>query len=463
MMKKRPLNRSITLAAVIFFAVLTAVLSFATYQLYTRTMYDRYQKQMASIVTYVESYIDKDDLSECSRTYVESEKYKDLQALLDRIVDTYEDLHYIYVMQVLDPETNDVSVIEICTGNSTYEKENEPDMVLHLGDGEADWYDKETVEKFYAIEQGDKDVYIFNPSQWGVDYTLCRPLVDSEGNHFAMLCVDVGVDEIRKVIYETVFFNITMIIFFGVISIIALLWWLRDNVTMPLNKLEKSVTDFAEQSAGRKDPDDLKYSAPDFNVQNEVKSLSDSVTKLSENMKEYVKEKLTAEDQKKGLQTQAYTDALTKVKNRTAYNKNEETLNKDISEGTAQFGIVMVDVNDLKTMNDKYGHEHGNDLIIGVSDMICQIFKHSPVFRVGGDEFVAVIRGQDYNNREELVQELKRRYAESSAKENCDPWKRYSAAVGLAVYQNGDDVEAVFNRADQAMYKTKVEMKAERE
>ncbi|MBQ3281272.1 MAG: GGDEF domain-containing protein [Eubacterium sp.] len=461
-MKIRPLNRSITIVTIIFVILLTAVLSFGTYHLFTRTMYDRYKKQMASIVTYVQSYIDDDDLSECADTYEESEKYKELQELLDRIVDNYEDLHYIYIMQVLDKDAP-VRVIEVCTGNSTYEKENEPEMVLHLGDGEADWYDAETAEQFWQIEQGDKDVYMFEDSEWGTDYTLFRPLVDSSGKHYAMLCVDVGVDEIRNVIHRTIYITIALIVVGGLLFIIAMLFWSRVNIIDPIDKLEKSVTDFAEQSAGRKDPEDLIYAAPDLKVNNEVRKLSDAVTTLSVNMKEYIKDKLEAEHEKKDFQAKAYRDALTNVKNRAAYQKKEETLVSAIASGDAEFGIVMVDANNLKYINDKYGHEHGNELIIGVCNTICQVFKHSPVFRVGGDEFVAVIRGQDYDNREELVAELRRIYRENAEAADREPWERCSAAVGLAVYEKGDSAASVFNRADQEMYKEKVRMKAERE
>ena len=179
-------------------------------------------------------------------------------------------------------------------------------------------------------------------------------------------------------------------------------------------------------------------------------------------MKEYIKDKLEAEDEKKDFQSKAYHDALTNVKSRTAYQKKEETLVAAIANGNAEFGIVMVDVNGLKAINDKYGHEFGNKLIIGVCNIICEVFQHSPVFRVGGDEFVAVIRGQDYNNREELVGRLKHIYEENAGNMAVQPWERYSAAVGLAVYEKGDSAASVFNRADQEMYKEKVAMKAER-
>lgn len=96
--KIRPLNRSVTIVCVAFFALLCVVLSVATYRIYTTTMYDRFQKQLKSIVTYIEGHIDNDDMAECARTYVESEKYKEFQTFFDDMIDRYTDVHYLYIM-----------------------------------------------------------------------------------------------------------------------------------------------------------------------------------------------------------------------------------------------------------------------------------------------------------------------------------------------------------------------------
>ena len=58
-------------------------------------------------------------------------------------------------------------------------------------------------------------------------------------------------------------------------------------------------------------------------------------------------------------------------------------INDDIKEGTAEFGIIMMDLNNLKYVNDNYGHERGNDYIFGSCRLLCEIFAHSAVYRVG--------------------------------------------------------------------------------
>ena len=124
---------------------------------------------------------------------------------------------------------------------------------------------------------------------------------------------------------------------------------------------------------------------------------------------------------------------------------------------TAEFALVMVDMNGLKGINDTYGHDHGDLYIVGTCHMACEVFKHSPVYRVGGDEFVIVLKGSDFHDREALAEELRNRFKALEGDTSCKPWERYSAAVGVAVYdpQVDTSVDDVLHRADGAMYEDK--------
>lgn len=464
----RPLNRSIAFVSAVFFTLLCIVLSAATYHIYSNSMYERYRKELSSVVTYFEERIDHDDMAQCAKTYVESEKYRETQAMFDSFIDSFEDIHYLYLMDA-NTEQEHPRLIELCTANSTWEKEHEPENVLHLGDWEEDWYPEDTVWNFVRIQRGDEDVYFLNPSQWGVDYTLARPVKDSQGNHYGILCADISVKELRATIYRNIYINIAVIVLAGIAFIVLLLLWMRVNVVVPLKKLEQSLADFARRSSGRRDPKELIYNPPEIHTRNEVQSLAEEVLKLFVDMQEYVQWLMAAEDQTRGLRAHvskmksiAYRDSLTKVKNKTAYDKKVQALSWDIVNKIARFAIVMVDLNNLKLINDRYGHEHGNEYITGACGIICDIFDSAQVYRVGGDEFLAVLQGKDYEDREALCQELRTLFARSAGAEDAEPWLRYSAAVGMGVYESGDDVEAVFTRADQEMYKAKTEMKAHR-
>ena len=158
-------------------------------------------------------------------------------------------------------------------------------------------------------------------------------------------------------------------------------------------------------------------------------------------------------------QERANRDSLTGVKSKHAYTEAERSLNESIESGQATaFAMVLCDVNGLKEVNDSLGHAAGDALIRSASMQICNIFAHSPVYRYGGDEFVVILRGRDYENREALLARLG---SENSAH------AQFGGAViacGLAEFAPGQDAEvaSVFDRADAAMYENKKLLKARR-
>ena len=93
--------------------------------------------------------------------------------------------------------------------------------------------------------------------------------------------------------------------------------------------------------------------------------------------------------------------------------------------------------------------------------MVCTVFKHSPVFRVGGDEFVAILKGHDLEHREELRDQFKNELAALHDDNNLQPWERISAAIGIGLYDASTDKTAadVFKKADDLMYEDKKKMK----
>lgn len=164
------------------------------------------------------------------------------------------------------------------------------------------------------------------------------------------------------------------------------------------------------------------------------------------------------------LEEKSVTDALTGLRNRAAYDSVVKDLDWEIESGEAEFGIAMIDLNYLKRVNDTYGHDKGNIMIKKCCQMVCDVFKHSPVFRIGGDEFVVILRGHDYEHIEELYAEMKtcmKTWEEDATLKN---WEKVSAAFGYACFdpERDSNADAVFKRADKAMYLNKKEMKAVR-
>ena len=97
--------------------------------------------------------------------------------------------------------------------------------------------------------------------------------------------------------------------------------------------------------------------------------------------------------------------------------------------------------------------------------IVCKSFAHSPVFRIGGDEFVVILENEDYDDAEKIVDKFTGILGEIKQDDSLEPWEKVSAAIGWTRYDpdKDDDVESVFKRADNMMYENKKAMKAERE
>lgn len=161
------------------------------------------------------------------------------------------------------------------------------------------------------------------------------------------------------------------------------------------------------------------------------------------------------------LSHQAFRDGLTKVGNRAGYLVAEKDLQLQIDAGEpVEFALLVVDVNGLKTVNDALGHETGDLLIQNTSQRIHEICGRSPVFRIGGDEFVAVLTGVDYEQRGQLLSELRRESLPGVSKQQVEMGLT-SMAFGMAEFDREADrtVAEVFARADKAMYACKKQMK----
>lgn len=156
-------------------------------------------------------------------------------------------------------------------------------------------------------------------------------------------------------------------------------------------------------------------------------------------------------------------DALTAVKNRIAYENYIKQLDEQIeNDNIDDFAIVMFDVNSLKVINDEYGHDMGDIYLKNSCKLICNVFKRSPIFRIGGDEFIAILLDEDMRMKAELLKAMKIKM-ETLKSSKANPWEKVSIASGIAEYNKESDcsVKDTIKRADQLMYENKKLMKQE--
>ncbi len=157
-------------------------------------------------------------------------------------------------------------------------------------------------------------------------------------------------------------------------------------------------------------------------------------------------------------QIEANVDALTGIKNRHAYLLAEERLNAQlVGHPEKKFAVTILDVNDLKKINDVQGHNAGDEYLREACKIICRTFRHSPVFRIGGDEFAVLSQSEDYDRIDELIREMNERNREAIRTDGI------VIACGMAKRRDDDTVAPVFERADRQMYDDKSRLKSEAE
>ena len=186
----------------------------------------------------------------------------------------------------------------------------------------------------------------------------------------------------------------------------------------------------------------------DYEKDDEVGRLTKTFQRLTAHMRDNIS----------NLNRQVFVDALTHVKNQGAFSVAVDRLQGEINNGSdpIQFAIGVFDCDELKAINDKYGHDKGDIYLKTASNVICNTFNHSPVFRIGGDEFTVILRNESYLNMDSLIEQFEQAVDEiNGSAENR--WEQAHISMGIASYDKEKDrsVYEVVRRADKEMYENK--------
>lgn len=461
---KKPLNRSITIGCVLFIIVLCILLSLANLGLYQNYVYNDYRGYISDLLLYTLDHIDGDDLKVCIETGKESEKYKESLRFMDDLMDHMEDIHYFYSVLPLNTDETG-NVMSVLSAERYYDRHVDTEGNLYLGWISDDEFDAETASMFFDIMKSDSIVYFQETTEWGTDFTGAVPIRDSEGNAVAVLAIDIDISFLNGMIREYAIVNILIVVVAGIIFTTIFLLWSKRNITTPIRSLEESAVGFVDRSHGQRSVEALSFEAPEIKSDNEIKSLSDAIVRMTEDIRDYVMDIISAEKKAENMQQLANRDALTGIRNKTAYDTEIIQVKESVEAGDTKLGLAMIDLNYLKKINDTYGHDKGNIAIKKLCHLVCVIFDHSPVFRIGGDEFVVILRGNDHDHYDELSDSLNKEIENMSVDPSLEPWEKVSAAIGAAFYDpaTDKDLDSLLRRADAVMYERKKEMKATRE
>ena len=385
------------------------------------------------------------------------DRYSEIRSMLTEYIENVRDIKYLYLTAHGDKDA-------VC---DMYLIDDESTEIYETG------YYEEREEELRGFDLTAMEEPQISNGDWGWLCSAFYPVYDSNGECVCIAGCDFGMDEVMTQRYQLLAYIIIGSILFTAAVMIGAMLFINKVVVGPLDSMTNEMKNF-------KPTEHLTYEDAgvidlDIKSHDEINEIYEGIRSMQINIVDYLNDVSTLqEDNKKAqieiedrdkqidqLNIETYKDALTGVGNKAAYLKEVDELTESIEQGKAEFALVMVDINNLKMINDDYGHRSGDTYIKGCCDIVCEAFKHSPVFRIGGDEFIVVLRGKDYDNRYEITKKLREEYKKTYADTSAQPWYRYSAAVGFADYAFDDNtVELVFKRADEKMYEDKAAFKA---
>ncbi len=329
--------------------------------------------------------------------------------------------------------------------------------------------------------------YTTDTEEYGYLATTGTPVYDKTGAVVGFAMVDIAMEDIAstraRMFSILVGFQILMIGLVVIFSVIVV----NMSLVRPINKLSQAAQDYS-------DDDDVishnNFAELDIHSHDEIETLSESMKQMEKDLNDKIfnllrttNELTESRQEVSKMSDLALKDALTGVRSKHAYNNDihmlEQALAKAASAKAAgisdvnsvgaednitEFGVAVIDMNDLKKVNDSFGHEKGDIAIKEVCKIVCNVFVHSPVYRIGGDEFTVILKDHDLEHIDELISEFNSILSDIAENKDLQPWERVSASIGFVRYNADidDTPESTFRRADRAMYLRKREMKGDR-
>ena len=285
----------------------------------------------------------------------------------------------------------------------------------------------------------DKEPY---EDRWGRFYSAYTPVFDSHGRVGGIVGVDFSAEWYEQQLANQ--FRATVLVsaislFFAIAIIVLIATDFRkqfhnmlnemNEVSVGIETLVHEVSPCAKSLQTEEGTEELSHdSVEELGIR--LRSLEDQLSK-----------------QIAFVQSQAYVDGLTGLGNRSAYEEHVKRLDDEVRCGMGSFSIALFDMNGLKELNDQYGHDKGDQAILAVAAALRQVYGDAKLYRIGGDEFIAVSEQPDaalparFGSLDALLTES----------------GLASVAKGFAQYEpiNDGAFRAVFNRADLGMYNDK--------
>lgn len=270
------------------------------------------------------------------------------------------------------------------------------------------------------------------------DYYI--PLNSSYNIPVAYIIVGISTENVRReqltyLGYITIIVT-SITVLFGVFMI----WFMQHNVLGPLNAMSKAASSYS--IAILRDGKESPISRMNIRTGDELERLCESMKKMEHDI-------IASSSQLAIADWNSNHDSMTQLYNKRHYKEQLKELQNDCT-----IGVIYFDIDNLKRMNDTFGHEKGDAVILKAAEFIRRyLTEQASGFRIGGDEFVMLIRDCTEEKVQELVSTMrgdeKGNLSDVTAEFYC------RLAIGGAFRKTAETLEETIKRADDEMYKNK--------
>lgn len=453
----KSISVSIPFVLVSSFVLVLIVVILLVYSRFEQKMINEYTSMSKGAATLIKNHIDGDKVEQYIAENYSMDEYNDVYSYMLEVYDNYPDVLYLYVYKIEKDGAHVVFDLDNDEGAADYDP---PGDIYEIEEPFASQID--------SIMAGDEiPAYPVHTREKEYLLSYISPVFDSNGDYACSVGVDFSMDRMHS---DNLRFVLRLVIVLCVVLVLILtldIYFMRKYITTPLKRIANATGRFTYETEEDRYKNVEIMEELNINSGDEIEEVYNVfVSALKESlfyMMNLKKAKKTIQDNEskiKYMSKTMYKDPLTSVGNKSAYLEMVDMLNNMINAGQPRFSVVMADINNLKYINDSYGHEKGDYYINGCCQIICRIFDHSPVYRIGGDEFVVILQDNDYDRRQMLYAKSMIEFHNSYMAHNKEPWERFSASVGLADYVNYDrEYKDTFRRADENMYKAKLNFK----
>ena len=231
----------------------------------------------------------------------------------------------------------------------------------------------------------------------------------------------------------------TVIVFASLLLCLSLAWWFAAWLSRPLKLLSKAALNYSE---GERIENPVAGKA----MPAEFHQLWDSFIGMAGRI----------ERNHQSLKFQAEHDPLTKLLNRSQAKPSIEKAVSRSNEANQPCGLLFVDLDRFKAVNDTYGHDIGDLLLNDVANRLLEAAPNMPMMRLGGDEFILVAEKTNQDTMEQMAKDILRAIEKPTLIESCRC--DLSCSIGIAMSPNhGNSADELLRCADLAMYKAKAD------